>query len=116
MASAVAGKKPDQNVQPDRSGSGIFSSKSWEALAKSLGMRAADLEETVRRLVRSRRVSMTERVTATASTGAPRVKIVRLAGDVDAESLSRAPVQARCVCSGYTAIEGLGALLPLRFC
>ena len=101
------------------------------SLARSLGMRAADLQDEVKRLVRGKRLRLTERVVGKAPSGPPRIKIVRLAealhatvpvggpatspadpdfeADVEA-ALERAPVQARCV----ELLREAGGEMPLR--
>jgi len=88
------------------------------ALAKSVGMRAAEMGDELKRLVRGKRLRLVERVSDPAPAGPPRLKVVRLApilrGDsvpaapspldpaarvtFDFDSLARrAPVQARCI-------------------
>ena len=85
-------------------------------LAKSLGMRVAELDGEVKRLVRAGRLRTRELVTTHGSTKAPRIKVVRLLADVAAESpdvdeaLRRAPVQSRCV----EFLHEAGGGAPLR--
>ncbi len=91
---------------------------SLRQLAKSMGMRPAELEVEVRRLVRAGRLRMTERVVGRVVSGPPRVKVVRLTDDgrsaaaapEPVEALARAPVQARCV----EFLAEAGGEMPLR--
>jgi primosomal protein N' (replication factor Y) len=83
-------------------------------LAKSLGVRPADLDSEVRRLARSGRLRLTERLAGKAPSGPPRIKVVRLTdlalGSDAADALARAPVQARCV----EFLDEAGGEMPLR--
>ncbi|HMB68480.1 MAG TPA: hypothetical protein VKU85_04190, partial [bacterium] len=81
-------------------------------LARSLGLRAADVRDEVDRLVRAGKLRRSERVAASAPGGAPRVKVVRVRdrGPDPAPDLSRAPVQARCL----DLLREAGGELPLR--
>lgn len=94
------------------------------ALTRALGVPAAEIAEEVHRLVRARRLKLTERVAGAAPSGPPRVKIVRLTSSAasaasaaapavtegDADPLRRAPVQARCA----ELLREAGGELPLR--
>jgi primosomal protein N' (replication factor Y) len=81
-------------------------------LARSLGLRAADLRDEVDRLVRAGKLRRSERVAASAPGGAQRVKVVRIRRRESGEEpdLSRAPVQARCL----ELLDEAGGELPLR--
>lgn len=65
-------------------------------LAKKLGMRAADLEPTLRGMARAKRLQWTERTEGGGSSEPARIKIVRLI-DAGAAEVTRAPVQERCL-------------------
>ncbi len=84
------------------------------ALAKSLGVRVADLDALLRKLVRAKKLKLSERIAGAAGTRPPRIKIVRLAAgpeDVDlASALKRAPVQTRAV----EFLREAGGAVPLR--
>jgi primosomal protein N' (replication factor Y) len=103
-------------------------------LAKKLGMRVADVQREMQRLVRAGRLRLSERVVGRTPTGLPRIKIVRLTdaalapsdpprsdpgpparGVVVAEepaltAVARAPLQARCV----EMLREAGGEIPLR--
>lgn len=83
------------------------------ALAKSLGLRPAELEKEVKRLVRAKKLTLLEKVTRSAPSGPPKLKVVRLselARTGDSQALSRAPVQARCL----EFLSEAGGEMPLR--
>jgi len=89
---------------------------SLRSLARSLGVRAADLEAEVKRLARGKRLRLSRRARGQAPGGPPRLKVVRLAGAApepvatEADALARAPVQARCL----EFLREAGGEMPLR--
>ncbi len=83
------------------------------ALAKTLGMRAKDLEPALRTLAKARRLRWTEIAKGGAQSAPPRIKIVRMReapGESGAAVLERAPVQARFL----AILREAGGVLPLR--
>lgn len=82
------------------------------ALAKTLGMRPAEVETEVRRLVRGKRLRLRQQVAAGPTAGVPKLKVVRLQEPAapDEADLSRAPVQARCL----EFLREAGGEMPLR--
>ncbi len=83
------------------------------AIAKALGLRAADGEPALQSLARSKRVRWVERAESGGVSQAPRQKIVRMtaAGDAPAAAdRARAPVQARCL----EYLRDAGGAMPLR--